>query len=413
MSADQSAAQSAVSMTSDGKKRINFKGKKGSSKGSRAVTGSGHSGPASIHDDADEHSVLSNSLNGSSHSGGSHGTSSVSSNTKFLSLLSKLKTIKNSTKEDPSTSRLGTVLNFVLAGYAIFFIIGLIVTNMLQTPVPYYELLNVLLDTDVVIQEVIMGTRVLELELDPRIVISFCSWNPEYSTDGAEYAAAVHGTAHGGTTTHDTPAAAPEAHAPGAHRKRAESGAIVKKPLCPWLKGGFKAKAYRKTLTEQEKIADIRNVAQYPIPDLLPQYTQELKMVTQRFKDHYAPIRKPGDTFDQIIQGIFGINQFINGTASIPSPVKLSTFWNVLGTLSDATATLAQNQDLGPNSIRAWNMIINNRYTITGFVDSIAEIIPGQARSAINSNMIFHFIMALVSIAIGVVSFSFDILTSS
>ena len=385
MSGDQSNAQSAVSMTSDGTKRINFKGKKASAKGSRSqgsslVSRNAASEVHSIHDDNDEHSILSSSLNGSSH--GSNGTSSLSSNTKFLNLLAKLKFIKNTNKEDPSTTRLGIMTHFILAGYVIFFIIGLIVTNVIPSPIPYYELLNVLLNTDKVINSVVLASRLLQLEKDPSIIISYCSWSKEHSSDwhsNATYTSSSHGSA--------------------AHRKRAE----VLKPLCPWIKSAYISREYRATLPAELRTDD--TYTQLPIEEMLPEYVHELKYSSNEFKSMYAKIRKPGDTFDQQINGEIELLQFVNGTANIPSKVTLMTFFNVMGTLADATATLSQNQDLGPSSIRSWNLIRGNRYRISDFVASMAYMIPDQSRTAINNNMIFHFIMALVSIALSIVSF--------
>jgi hypothetical protein len=146
---------------------------------------------------------------------------------------------------------------------------------------------------------------------------------------------------------------------------------------------------------------------QYPVMGKLPQYIGELKVKSASLESSYATIRKPGDIFDTIIQGPFTVNQFVNGSTQINTTITLQTFWNVLGTLADSTATLAQNMDLEPHSTRAFNFIMANRNSLVGFIKDMASLIPGQSKQSINNTMVFHLIMAIVSVAIGVVAFVF------
>jgi hypothetical protein len=312
---------------------------------------SGIGGIASIHDDVDAHSVLSNSLNSSSMHSGSNGSSSLSSNTKFLNLLSKLKSIKNSTKEDPSNAQLGSILNWILAGYVIFFGIGLVVTNSLPTAVPYYELLNVLLDINVVINELIYAGRTLEFQEKPETNLLFCSFT------------------------------------------RADTS----KPFCPWLEAAEDAR--------KPPILDKAALPNYPVMMQFPQYEEELKEKIHEVETAYKTIRKPGDLFDTIIQGEYKIYQFVNGSETVNTTISLYTFWNLMGTLSDNAAILAENLDLAEHSHRAWNFLIANRNKMTTAIKDLAVLIPGQSKTAINNTMIFHLIMAIVSVAIGVVVF--------
>lgn len=78
-----------------------------------------------------------------------------------------------------------------------------------------------------------------------------------------------------------------------------------------------------------------------------------------------------------------------------------------MGTLSDASSILAQNLDLEEHSTRAWNWLIANRQVISQSIRDLNDLIPGQSKAAINNTMIFHLIMAIVSVAIGVVTFIF------
>lgn len=265
MSAD---GQSAISMTSDGTRKINFKGKKGSSKGSskgsRALEAA-----ASIHDDVEAHSVLSNSLNGSSINSGSNGSSSLSSNTKFLTLLAKLKTIKNSTKEDPSNAQLGTTLNYILGIYVVFFALGLIITNSLPTPVPYYELLNNLMNLNVPLQELIYAGYTLQLQEKPERNLMFCSWNR--------------------TDNYNNPP----------------------KPFCPWLDAGETARVV---------VLDKDALPNYPVALQFPVYVTELVYRFPIVQEEYKKIRKNGDLFDQISK----ISIFISCIMSLNRPVNSS-----------------------------------------------------------------------------------------
>ena len=367
---DSSALQSAMSVGSDGR-RMKFKGKKSSSKGSTGLANSGV-GIAAL--DHDEHSILSNSLNGSSSHGssGSHGSSSLSSNTKFLNMLSKLKSIKNSSKEDPSLSQFGTVLNIIMMVYVIFFVIGLIVANTLQSPVPYYTLMQNVQNMDVVINEVITAARVLELVVDPELAVSNCSWSEEHVTPN--------------------------------------------RPLCLWIDSGIKAAAFRnasfnngpggnKSLLYINNEINYGLVPQYTLEWMLGNYSKQMVSRTHLLKEEYAKIRVPGDVFDEVIQGEFTMFRFVNGDWDVPSDVNLVTFWNVMGALTSSIDTLRLTETIDEASERDWAFIMANRYRLIGFVQKLCDLITPQARVAINNYVVFHFIMALISIALGIVSF--------
>jgi len=372
VSGDPSATQSAVSMGSQNSKRLKFKGKKGSTKASSK--GSHHS--SSLQDGSvmmagrlvlgdDDASSLSESLNGSSSRGGS---SSLSSNTKFLNLLGKLKTIKNSSKEDPSTAHFGTVLNFILGGYLVFFIISLIVTNTIQEATPYYELQMLLLDMNVVFNEVIIAARLLQATANWSIVESYCKWSQPDPTKVAYF--------------------------PG--------GDNSSKPLCPWVNASYMSRPPYLNLPEEALYTNW--TTQYPLRLMLDKYHKEMKDIPLRLREGYSKIRKNGDVFDQLIQGTFTMTSFVNGSASIPTDFTLRTFWNVLGTVADAVNVLNANVDLEPHSARAWGLIVANRYHLGEYIESMTDIIPDQARTAINNNMIFHFIIAIISVFLGAVS---------
>jgi PAS domain S-box-containing protein len=350
------ALQSSNSVGSDGR-RMKFKGKKGSSKGSSALGNSG-AGVGALDDD---HSVLSNSLNGSSHSGsrgssGSHGSSSMSSNTKFLNLLAKLKFIKNSNKEDPSLSQFGTVLNIILGIYVVFFIIGLIVTNTIQTPVPYYKLMQNIQNTDVVINEIITAARQLQLIQYDNITVSHCAWAvKDIKNDAAKV--------------------------------RNESFANGSQSI----------------VLMEDGSTDFRFVPQYTMEWMLGNYSKEMVYRIDILKEEYAKIRSPGDLFDQAIQGHFEIYRFIHGDPDTPELDELVTFWNVLGTLSSGIDSLKATGEINEASDRDWAFIVSNRYKLVGFVKKMCEMITPQAQLVINNNMVFHLIMAIVSIIIGLV----------
>jgi PAS domain S-box-containing protein len=373
--ADSGALQSSASVGSDGR-RMKFKGsKKGSSKGSSKISGGlNESGVGAGYMDDDQHSRLSNSLNASSSHGssGSHGSSSVSSNTKFQALLTKLKFIKNSSKEDPSLSQFGTILNVILAVYVIFFAIGLIVTNTIQTPIPYYILMQNINNMDVVINEVITAARLMELVEDPDIIVSKCSWDEEHATE--------------------------------------------ERPLCPWIASGINAAKVRNEsfnngsahLVTIDGATDYGYVPQYTLEWMLGNYSAEMVYRYNTLKDEYTKIRVPGDVFDNVIQGEFEVKRFIHGDWKAPEPAKMITFWNVLGVLSASIDSLKAVKKIDEASQRDWAFIIANRYNFINMVKKMDDMIPTQATLAINNNMIFHLIMAIVSIILGIVYYVFN-----
>lgn len=364
MSAD---GQSAVSMTSDGTRKINFKGKKGSSKGSSKLGGTSHTqGLAFIRDDVEAHSVLSNSLNSNAHSGS---RSSATSNTKFLTLLSKLKAIKTSNKGDPSSIKLANVLNVMFVVYNIYFIIGLLVISLQPSAVIPYRLLITLLDTDMVVNEIITSAKVLYVDNNPDMVTSYCAWNPKYVTPI--------------------------------------------KPLCPWIEAGVAARAGLGEIDSLEdlykKIPYDENRSQHPVRNMLPIYNTELSSVTTRLKTFYTSIRVPGDIFDQVLNGPFELYQFVNGTRGIPSNASYTTLWNVLATLSTATNILATEKELNEQSWRSWQFIVANRVRLTDIFINLARMIPPAATTAIVNNILFHFGMALVGVILTGLGFYFGI----
>ncbi len=107
------------------------------------------------------------------------------------------------------------------------------------------------------------------------------------------------------------------------------------------------------------------------------------------------------------VQGEYKAYQFVNGSANVNTTTSLQTFWNLMGTFSDASAVLAQNLDLEEHSIRAWNWVVGNRNVLSQSIRDLSDLIPTQSKEAINNTMIFHLIMAIVSVAIGVVTFIF------
>jgi PAS domain S-box-containing protein len=367
MTGNQSANQSSVSMSSD--KKIKFKGKKGSNKGSHIVGSSGlhqAQGTASIHNDTEEHSILSNSLNSSQSGSSKGGSSSLSSNTKFLTLLSKLKDIKNSAKEDPSSTVMARVLNILFVVYVVFCIIGIIVSNLLPNPIPYYQLLNVILDTDMVINQVLTAATVLYIDNNPTAVTSYCAWTPSAVKPGT--------------------------------------------PLCPWIDAALKARAGLGDIDSLNELYvkvpdDFRT--QHPVRNMLPIYSAEVKTVTRRLEERYGKIRKPGDVFDQIIQGDFVLYQFVNGSVSYPTNISVSTLWNVLGSVNDAISVLSNQREITDDSKRAWQFLLANRYRITDIFIELARIIPGQATASIQNNIVFHFVMAALSVVLGIVFYTF------
>lgn len=364
---ESGAMQSSASVGADGR-RMKFKGKKGAAKGSQALEASVSNIEADyLEDDLDSH--LSHSLNASSHaSSASHASSSISSNTKFMALLAKLKFIKSSPKEDPSLSQFGTILNIILGIYAIFFIVGLIITNTLQSPIPYYVLMQNIDNMDVVINEVITAGRVMELRDYPEIAVSNCTWNADQ----------VEPT----------------------------------RPLCPWIAAGIDAAKVRNEsyftgnislITMEDGTVDYGFVPQYQLEWMLGNYSWEMVYRYNILKKEYAKIRAPGDIFDQVMQGQFEIKRFVSGDWTQPETAELVTFWNVMGTLSAAMDSLKASGKIDEASQRDWAFIMANRYALIDMVRNLCEMIPPQATLAINNNMIFHLIMAIVSIIIGIV----------
>ena len=108
-------------------------------------------------------------------------------------------------------SQLGTILNYILGVYCIFFGIGLVITNMMQSPIPYYVLMQNLQNMDCVIAEVIVAARVLGLRDFPQEAVSNCSWNEEqvlpnrplcaWISSGVEAARVRNNSYHTGNTT--------------------------------------------------------------------------------------------------------------------------------------------------------------------------------------------------------------------
>ena len=293
-------------------------------------------------------------------------------------MLTKLKFIKNSSKEDPSLSQFGTILNVILAVYAIFFIIGLIVTNTIQTPLPYYVLMQNLNNMNVVINEVVTAARVLHLSEHPELTLSNCKWNYKDL----------------GTTLEG---------------RRDE--------LCPWIKSGIDAakvrnESYAKGNTslilQASGEMDYSYVPQYTLEWMLGNYSKEMVYRFNYLKEEYTRIRVPGDVFDQVIQGQFEVKRFVHGDWQDPETVNYVTFWNVLGVIAASIDSLKATKTIDEASQRDWAFIISNRYNFVSFVKKMDDLIPIQANLAITNNMIFHIIMAIVSVIIGIVYYIFN-----
>jgi hypothetical protein len=285
--------------------------------------------------------------------------------------LSKLKDLKNSNKEDPSSTLLAKVLNFIFAGYVIFFIIGIIVSNLLPDPIPYYVLLTEIISLDMVVNQAVTAATILWIDEHPDDVTSYCGWT-------------VKGAADKG------------------------------KPLCPWINASIQTRAGLGDVNTYElvysKITDDNKRTQHPIEAMLPIYAHEVQTATKRLEKKYATIRREGDVFDKLIQGPFEMFQFVNGTVSMPTNVTLTTLWNVMGTFSDAMGALANELEITTDNRRAWQFVMANRYRITEIFKLLADMIPGQATALIQNNIVYHFVMAALSIVFGVLLYIFVII---
>ena len=271
------------------------------------------------------------------------GTSRSSASTRNRIFDEKFKFIKNTDKEDPSLAKLTFYLNILTGLFALIFVIGLLLINLTPSPEPYYELLNLLGQFNVKLNEVIFASRYLLLATKEEYNYGPCSFNSNNETY----------------------------------------------PVCKFV--------------EMAEKYSHKTVANYTV--LWEETVYGFDHVVLEFEEKYTKIRRPGDVLDNYIQGQFQISQFVNGSADDRTYFKLSTLWNVAGTISDAALTLESQHKINPSSQRAFNLVLANRYAFNKFIQDMIGMIPGVVTSSIDSVVLFHLILTIICVVLAVVFF--------
>lgn len=353
--ASASVIASATSVTS-GASRLRFKGKTASSNRSGIVGNSEKSQQsisklsggksAAFADDTINYQMASHSDIGSESSGTGSRTSATTRNRIFDE---KFKSIHNSEKDDPSLSRLGFILNIILGLYVVIFAIGLLLINLIPSPEPYYELLDLVTQYNVKLNEVIFASRFLALAKNESVNIGPCAFTNK--------------------TT-------------------------LSVPVCEWVAAGIKYP--HKTVPELE--------------ELWHESAEGFVDVVTLFEERYHKIRRPGDVLDKYIQGTFKMYQFVNGTPSTYTSFSLYTLWNVAGVFSDAANTLDANLDLSDKSTRAWNLVLANRLFMNDIIYDLVHLVPEVVKSSVENTVIYHLILAIISVVCGALGLFFAII---